>query len=138
MIQQPVKWQVEILLMKIFVTHASSFNFQDELYKPLRESSLNQEHEFILPQENGRLEVDKELIKSCNLIIAEVSHPSTGQGIELGWADMLDIPIVCIYKEGTNFSPALHYVSKKFLMYTSGENMIEDITGVLRQYVLSN
>jgi nucleoside 2-deoxyribosyltransferase len=120
--------------MKIFVAHASSFNFKEALYDPLRNSVLNQQHEIILPQEEGHEEVTKELIKSCDLLIAEVSYPSTGQGIELGWADMYSVPVVCIYKQGASFSQALHYVSKKFLMYTDAQNMIEDITGVLKQY----
>lgn len=120
--------------MKIFVVHASTINFKEDLYAPLRNSKLNEEHEIILPQENGRMEVTREFIKSCDVIIAEVSAPSTGQGIELGWANVLEVPIICIYKEKADFSPALHYVSNKFLMYTSKENMIEDIKGVLKQY----
>ena len=103
--------------MKIFVAHASDSNFQEELYQPLRNSQLNKDHEIILPQEEGHEEVTRDLIKSCDLVIAEVSNPSTGQGIELGWADAFSIPVVCIYKEGATFSNALHYVCNKFLMY---------------------
>lgn len=120
--------------MKIIVTHATAFNFQDELYKPLRNSALNAQHEFILPQENGREVITKELIKTCDLILAEVSYPSTGQGIELGWADIFEIPIICLYKEGATPSLSLSHVSKKMLMYTSVENMLSDIEGVLQQY----
>ncbi len=72
--------------------------------------------------------------KGCDLIIAEVSFPATGQGIELGWASMLDIPIICIYKEGAKVSGSLHAVSKKLLMYTDEQNMIDDITGTLKHY----
>src|SRR5436190_4550825 len=104
--------------MKIFVAHATNSNFKEELYEPLRASLLNEQHEFILPQENERMEDTRGVIKECDLVIAEVSHPSTGQGIELGWADLFGKPVICIYKQGAEFSPALHMVSKKFLMYT--------------------
>jgi len=120
--------------MKIFVAHATNSNFQEELYKPLRNSPLNEQHEIVLPQEGEKMTVTKEFIKGCDLLIAEVSHPSTGQGIELGWADALDVPIICIYKEGANISGALSNVCKKFLMYTSSENMVDDIEGALKMY----
>lgn len=71
--------------MKIFVAHSSMFDFINKLYIPLWGSRLNTLHDIFLPQENGHEEVTKELIKSCDLVIAEVSMPSTGAGIELGW-----------------------------------------------------
>jgi hypothetical protein len=53
-------------------------------------------------------------------------------GIELGWADFLNIPIVCIYKEGAEISGSLSVITKKFLMYTDAENMISDLRGLLK------
>ena len=120
--------------MKIFLAHASSFDFKDKLYKPLRESELNNLHEIFLPQETDKEVITKDIIGTCGLVIADVSHPSTGMGIELGWANVQNVPIVCIYEKGSTPSSALTYICDKFLMYTDHENMIEDITGVLKQY----
>ena len=86
-----------LYFMKIFIAHASSYDYKNELYLLIRKSYLNNEHEIILPIENGREVITKEMIKSCDLVIAEVSYPSTGMGIELGWADIFKIPIYCIY-----------------------------------------
>ena len=113
--------------MKIFVTHATNSNFQEELYKPLRESSLNKNHEIHLPQEHGKETITKEFIKSCDLIIAECSFPSTGQGIELGWADMYQVSILCIYRKGIEPSRALHYVTHSFITYENAEDMINKV-----------
>lgn len=124
--------------MNIYVSHSRSFDFQNELYLPIKNSELSKQHTFIFPYEESDEPCNtKDLFvsKDCDLVIAEVSYAATGQGIELGWADMMGIPIICIYKDGAEISQSLHAVSKKFLMYTSTENMIEDITGVLRQYV---
>jgi hypothetical protein len=74
--------------MKIYVSHSTSFDFKEELYKPIRSSDLNSIHEIILPHEDSNEQFKTlDLFKSggCKLIIAEVSYPSTGQGIELGW-----------------------------------------------------
>lgn len=120
--------------MKIFVPHSSNFDFRNELYLPLRNSSLNDHHEFILPQERKREVITREIIKACNLVLAEVSYPSTGQGIELGWASMLDVPLVCMYKEGFKYSPALHYITDKFIDYASPKDMIHKIETILKAF----
>jgi len=84
--------------MKIHVVHSKSHDFKNELYKPLRNSELNKEHQIFLPHETEELIKTKELIKQADVIIAEASFPATGLGIELGWADAFDRPIICLYK----------------------------------------
>ncbi|HVZ58644.1 MAG TPA: hypothetical protein VG935_02730 [Patescibacteria group bacterium] len=123
--------------MNIYISHSRSFDFKKELYTPILNSPLASQHKFILPHAESDMPfTSKELLmnKGCDLIIAEVSYPATGQGIELGWANLLNIPIVCIYQDGATPSPSLALVSSKMMMYTSTENMIEDITGLLRNY----
>jgi hypothetical protein len=56
--------------------------------------------------------------------LAEISSPSTGQGIELGWAEAFNIPIVCVYKSGAKISDSLKYVSDKFFEYHAPEELI--------------
>jgi hypothetical protein len=123
--------------MKVYISHSRSFDYKKELYEPITTSQLNEQYEFIFPHENtDQPYPTRELLqaKGCELIMAEVSYPATGQGIELGWADLLNIPIVCIYKDGAKVSGSLHTVSNKFLMYTDTRNMIDDITRVLIQF----
>nr|AIA18300.1 Unknown Function [uncultured bacterium] len=123
--------------MKIYISHSRSFDFKSGLYQPLMNSPLAKEHEFILPhaEHEEPFEIKAALhSKSIDLIIAEVSFSSTGQGIELGWADIYEVPIVCIYKDGTVPSGSLSVVTKRMLMYTSTENMLEDITKLLQNY----
>ncbi|MDP4007390.1 MAG: hypothetical protein Q8P55_02230 [bacterium] len=110
--------------MKIFVTHSSDYDFQNELYEPLKGSQLGKRSEIIFPHEDGSEVVTKEVIKECDLIIAEVSRPSTGQGIELGWADMFQIPVVCIYQENSKPSRSLSKITSNFLAYINKEDML--------------
>jgi len=122
--------------MNIYISHSRGFDFQNELYDPIKSSELVDRHTFIFPHDTEEGFNTKELFqnKGCDLVIVEVSYPATGVGIELGWADLLNIPIVCIHKDGVQPSDSLHAVSKRFMMYTSKENMIEDITSLLRNY----
>ena len=87
--------------MKIYIGHAKKLDFKKELYQPIRESQLNALHEIILPHEIHEEASDfvtRDIIKTCDVVIAEVSFPATGLGIELGWADSASVSIICIYK----------------------------------------
>lgn len=118
--------------MKIYVTHSSGFDFKNELYQPLRNSELNNQHQITLPHENSSEPFSsKDFMKECDLILSEVSHPSTGQGIELGWANFYDIPILCIFKNGTKPSDSLKTVSDKFIEYENSEDMIQKVVDYL-------
>lgn len=121
--------------MKIFVAHSSDFDFRNKLYIPLRGSSLNAEHEIFLPQENGKERVTKELIKSCGVMVADVSLPSTGEGIELGWADTFGIPIICMYEKGSKISSSLGFVAHTLLEYDNPADMLDKLTVALNKVV---
>ncbi|GAB4219386.1 MAG: hypothetical protein Fur009_5320 [Candidatus Microgenomates bacterium] len=118
-------------MLKIYVPHSSSFDFKNELYLPIRKSALNKLYNFYLPQENGREKITKDLIRSFDLILAEVSYLSTGQGIELGWVSMMNVPIICIYNESKKYSPALYYITNQFVSYKDKDDMIVKIKKTL-------
>ena len=121
--------------MKIYVTHSSGFDYQNELYQPLRKSELNNLHEITLPHEHTTEQFNsKEYMKDCNLILAEVSYPSTGQGIELGWANLYDVPVVCFYKKGVKPSGSLKVISNTFIEYENSEDMIQKLTDYLSTF----
>lgn len=113
--------------MKILVTHSSNFDFRNKLYKPLQNSTLNSKYELRLPQAGEREKLTKDIIKECVAVIAECSLPSTGQGIELGWANAYNIPIICIHEQGSEISSALHYVSDTFIEYSDEVEMIKKL-----------
>lgn len=118
--------------MNIYISHSTSFDFKNELYKPLRETTFTDT--FILPHETSDLQYPvKELFdaKKCNMVIAEVSFPSTGQGIELGWANDRGISIVCFYKKGSVYSRSLTTISDTFIEYTNSADLLEKIKKLL-------
>lgn len=113
--------------MTIYVSHSTSYDYLNDLYIPIRASELNNTHKFILPHETTLKQYKtKELFVSgkCDLVIAECSYPSIGQGIELGWADFYKIPIVCFYKKGVRPSGSLQAVTNKFIEYKNNYDLI--------------
>jgi len=118
--------------MRIYVTHSKDFDFRKELYLPLRNSSLNSLHEIVLPHEKSdELFNSKDFIPTCDVVIAEVSLRSTGQGIELGWANAANIPVICMHKQGIKPAGSLKVVSNIFLEYKDAKEMIKKIEEVL-------
>ncbi len=112
--------------MRIYVSHKRGPN-QDLFYEAL--SSISN-HEFIFPHKESQTPFEsKELFQTrgCDLILAEVSEPSTGQGIELGWADLSRIPIICVYKTGSKFANSLSKISKSFFEYSDYNNLISSL-----------
>jgi nucleoside 2-deoxyribosyltransferase len=120
-------------MKKIFIAHSSSFDFQNDLYEPIKKSFNSVEYEFLFPQDTnvGFEKVTREKVQECDLVIAEVSFPSIGEGIVLGWADSKDIPVICIYKKDSNPSGTLQYLAKSMVEYTDTEDMLNQIKEAL-------
>jgi len=115
--------------MKIYVSHSKSFDFKNELYKPLRESGLAVD--FIFPHENSDESYDSKLLlerHGCDLVLAEVSHPATGQGIELGWADAYKTDIICFYKKGSKPAGSLKVITEKIFEYRDVNDLVNKLT----------
>ena len=119
--------------MKIYIAHATCFDFRGELYTPLQASTLAREHTLIFPHSESDEPFDtKRLFKDgCDMVLAEVSYPSTGLGIELGWAQIFDIPIVCIHKQDAIVSNSLKVLTKQFISYADITDMVAQIERML-------
>lgn len=119
--------------MKIYVCHSRNFDFINELYKPLKEAQMSVE--FIFPHENdSELYNSKELFEShgCDYVLAEVSFPSTGQGIELGWADIFGIPVLCFYRHGSTPAKSLSSITDKIIVYGDDLDLVNKLTAELK------
>jgi hypothetical protein len=119
--------------MNVYIAHSTNFNFMDELYRPLSESTLSEQYNFTFPHENTGKPYSSRayFADTCDVVIAEVSYPSTGMGIEIGWADSSSVPIVCMYKKGSVISTSLTAVTKQFAEYTSEADLVEQLAKIL-------
>lgn len=119
--------------MKIYFSHSAHFDFNRELYEPIKASPLFTEHEFVLPYDDPEKSGStKDMIKNCDVVMAEVSIPSTTQGIEIGWADTLGKPVVCVSKAGEQVSLSLQWVTNYFVEYEGPSDLIEKLNQGLR------
>lgn len=117
--------------MKLYISHASNFDYTNELYSPLK-AAFDGEHELVLPHETNTAGINtKDIIPKCDVVVAEVSYPSTGQGIELGWASTANVRIVAVYKKGTKPSSAINFLTTDIVEYDSGDELGSKIKRLL-------
>lgn len=120
--------------MNIYISHSSAYDYEHDIYEPIKQSELATQHAFFLPHESENIDVDAiDQFKQTDLLVAEVSLPSTGQGIELGQASMSDVPIVCFYKTGSKPSGALRFVTDHIIEYTDTANLLAKLQTVLAE-----
>lgn len=120
--------------MKIYISHSSKYDYINKIYNPIKNSELVKTNTFFLPHEDkSKIVNTKDIISNYDLVIAEVSLPATGQGIELGWADYAKTPILCIYKKGTDISSSLKFITKQFIEYENIEDMMKKISDFIKK-----
>lgn len=115
--------------MEIYVGHSSNIDYESGLYQPLKGSELDDKHNLVFPHEDSEELFDSKtfLREECDLMIAEVSEPSTGLGIELGWADLYDVPVICIHREDSDPSGSLSAVTDTVVSYRETEDLVETV-----------
>ncbi len=121
---------------KVHVVHSTGYDYKNELYLPLRSSNLNFKYTIFLPHETDSFIKTKDLIKDSDVVLAEVTYPATGLGIELGWADSFEVPIICFHKKDAKISGSLKAVSHVFLEYSSRTDMIQNISDSLTNFAI--
>ncbi|HEV2614901.1 MAG TPA: hypothetical protein VGV92_09425 [Gammaproteobacteria bacterium] len=111
--------------MKIYVSHSTGFNYKDELYKPLQQSI--QYIDFYFPHEfHSEATNTRNIIENVDYVLAEVSYPSTGQGIELAWAHDAAVSIIGIHKTDAVISSALKLICSKIYAYEDVGEFVRD------------
>jgi hypothetical protein len=115
----------------IYCVHSSAFNFIDEFYKPIQNSASFKKHQFAFPHASGAEPIhSKSVIKACDLVLAEVSHVSTGMGIEIGWADAAGKPILAIHRNGTTISRSIKLVATEVFSYASLDDVMDRLSSI--------
>jgi len=119
--------------MKIYISHSSNFDYINKIYNPIKTSNLMLSNEFFFPHDTHENGIKtKDIIRDFDLVIAEVSLPTTGQGIELGWADYCDVPILCIYEKGSKISSSIRFLTDNVIEYNDTEDMLKKIDSFIK------
>jgi hypothetical protein len=118
--------------MRIYIGHSVGFDYQKELYEPLKASELFKQHELILPHEaNPPTRNQKNFYSTLDLFVAEVSYPSTGLGIELAWAQDAGRKILCVHRADKKPSRSIGSLCTDIRIYNNMEELVKIIQSVV-------
>lgn len=116
--------------MRIYFAHPTSIGYQ-ELYATIRADEDLARHEVILPHESPDHENNpRDFYKTLDLVIAEVSAPSTGLGIELGWAHDDGVPVYAFHRTGTTPSSSIYSVIDHIATYSAPAELTSRIKDI--------
>lgn len=76
---------------------------------------------------------DMEWVREADVIVAEVSTPSLGVGYELGQAEALGKPILCLHRDIEDRRLSAMVAGNSYMKITKYENF-EHIVAILKEY----
>jgi hypothetical protein len=116
--------------LKVYFSHSRDPNFDYlSMYSFLGSNFVDIEWFFPHQKSQDPAPIKEMLLaKRIDLVLAEVSYPSHGQGIELGYADMLSVQIVCIHLSDQKISGSISAISQSILQYKDLDELKEIIT----------
>ena len=117
--------------MKIYIVHSREFDYVKELYQPIKSEPLFANNEIILPHDNDKYQHDRSFYKDIDLVIAEVSYPSIGLGIELGFLYDDNKPIYCMHKTDKKVSGSINVITNNIYEYSNIEEMLRIIQEII-------
>ena len=119
--------------MRIYVSHSTDMNYNDEIYLPLKEVLSDSSCELILPHESSAEIINtRNDYRDIDIVIAECSRPSTGVGIELGWFYDDGKPIYCFCREGLKISDSVKVVVSDIFYYKDKKDFIEKVKTIIK------
>ncbi len=79
-------------------------------------------------------ERDREELKSTDILIAEVTTPSLGVGYEIASAEHLKIPILCLYRSGSDRKLSNMIAGSPHVTVREYQT-IEDVPRILEEFI---
>jgi len=114
--------------MKVYLAHSSNCDYINNIYKPiLADPELSKI--ITLPHMEKDYMHNRNYYEDFDLVIAEVSNPSTGLGIELGFFYDEKKPIYCIYRG--DYSKSLEAITNNIIEYN---NIVYTIKKIIKEH----
>jgi hypothetical protein len=121
--------------MKIFVSHSSNYDYNKQLYVPFLEVVENSNHNVFLPEiDRDNIIKTKDIIMKSDLFIVECSRPSIGLGIECGWAEAFNVPIVAIYEQSFKLSGSIKFITDKIYSYCNKNELKQLLKTIIKSF----
>ena len=130
---------MKILILGVLPKNKEKENFYSsiaEICKEFAEVSSPIDTVKFKGSEKERYERAFQKVKECDLVIGEQSEPSTGQGMEIREAAVLNKPIIVIAKSGSKISGLVKGcpMLKKIIFHNNMEDLKSKLTKALKEF----
>jgi len=121
--------------MRIYVPHSDNIDYKNDLYKPIKDSYLNEEHTFILPKEVLGVDFNSSdfICYGCDLIIADISENQNGIGMKLSCAYVYGLPIFFICKKGSPITNSVDGIPCNLTEYSNPDELILGLEKIIQE-----
>lgn len=123
---------VQELGLKTYVPHIDGIKKINQKVEALHDPNLD------LSIRAKAYKANFEAIKNSKLLIAEVTQPSIGTGIEIGFALQMNKPIICLAQKDVDITSMVlgpvHLGLIKLIRYESEEDALEKLEKMLKAY----
>lgn len=82
-------------------------------------------------EKEEEVHLTKDDISKADLVLVEVSIPSTGSGIELGWANAAGVPIIAFHQGGAEPSPSVKFATRDIHVYITEDHILSTLGELL-------
>ncbi len=113
--------------MKIYVAHSTNSDYINDIYKPIKAANELKMYEIIFPHEEDNYLHARDYYNDFSLAICEISNPSTGLGIELGFLYDSKVPIYCFYKHGKDYSKSIAAITDNIYEYSDTVDFVKKV-----------
>lgn len=118
--------------MRLYLAYPRTFALATELENFLKNSNFGVE--IIFPHEKHKqMMTPKDLLRDSDMMVAEVSDPALGVGIEMGFASAFDVPVYCFFRKGVVPSPSLPLVADEVMMYANKEELFHRLRLIITE-----
>lgn len=125
--------------MKIYFGHSKSMDYENIIYKVIRNNEKVKDYEIVLPHEKDKNASNpRDFYKDIDIFIADISEKATGLGIELGWAFDDGVSIYSVYQEGSKISNSVRCVCNKFYSYTDSDSLVKVVEEIINDWIMNN
>lgn len=125
--------------MKIYFGHSKNIDYENVIYKVVRNNDSLDKLNIILPHEKDKSAYNgRDSYKDIDIFIADVSEKATGLGIELGWAFDDNVSIYYVYKKGSKLGSSLKCLSDKFYEYDDDMSLVKCIEEIIKDWKIDN
>lgn len=123
--------------MIIYFIHATCFDYITNFYEPIKTIDSLKHYTLIFPHEKSQHGIkSKDIIQQADLVIAEVSYPSIGVGIELAWADLFNSKIITLSQINKTVSSSLQFINTSHYQYIDTNDLKTKVEALAHTFML--